>query len=98
MNTRSFCPATNAELQQDYDCVVNIILDLGYIPTMVVDELCQTAQTLINRALKTADGDRKSRLERRTVELWGGINEERQICRSLWYDYEEEYADNFEAD
>ena len=84
--------------QTDYDSVINIILELGYIPTSVIDDLCQTARTLIDRALKIADGDRKSRLERRTAELWGGINEERQICRSLWYDYEEEYADNFEAD
>jgi hypothetical protein len=98
MITGSNLRATNAQLQQNYDAAINIILNLGYIPTTVIDEMCQTARTLINRSLKIADGDRRSRIDNRTAELWGGINEERQIFRSLWYDYEEEHADNFEAD
>lgn len=98
MITGSNLQATNAQLQQNYDAAISIILNLGYIPTTVIDEMCQTARTLINRSLKIADGDRRSRIDNRTAELWGGINEERQIFRSLWYDYEEEHADNFEAD
>ncbi len=98
MITGSNLRATNAQLQQNYDAAISIILNLGYIPTTVIDEMCQTARTLINRSLKIADGDCRSRIDNRTAELWGGINEERQIFRSLWYDYEEEHADNFEAD
>ena len=84
--------------QVSYETMIDIICKLGNIPASWIDQLTAMAHKQIYDTLKVADGSRKERMDRRTAELWGGINEERQIFKSCWFDYEEENLDNFLED
>lgn len=81
--------------EKEYDWFIDQILN-GKAFAVTFDDFWDDAEYLIRRALKEADGTRKDRINRRSHELWDGINAERSIVADLWNDYMNDNWDNFE--